>query len=222
MVLAGLASVLIPAVSDMVARTNAGTASANIAEVSNSIQRYETLYLSYPDNLDGLMTDLIGTDLDTLTPGLTAVTADVTLTAGTLAPLNAAGISTVGIHSAGDTTFDLPTLTTLTNTTVIKGLSAAAQVSMGLETSGTLGKYVCFGIGTLSEMTGSTTIDAPVYFPENDSLNPEDVYGRYIAVFQITDGTDPLERARLKTVITATGTTLGTNIANYFEAASDN
>ncbi len=222
MILVGLAAVLIPAVSDMVARTNAGTASANISEVSNAIQRYETLYLSYPDNMDGLMTDLVGTDLDTLTTGLTAITADVTLTAGTLAPLTTAGITSIGIHTAGDTTFDLPTPTTITNTTIIKGLSAAAQVSLALETTGTLGKYVCFGIGSLSELNGTTNIDAPVYFPENGTLNPETVYGRFIAVFQITDGTDPLSRAKLVAVLTPTGEPLSDGMGNYFEIADDN
>lgn len=221
MILVGLAAVLIPAVSDMVARTNAGTSSANISEVSNAIQRYETTFLSYPDNMDGLMTDLTGTDLDTLTTGLTALTADVTLTAPTLAPLTNAGITSIGIHTAGDITFDLPAPTTLTATSVLKGLSAAAQVSLALETTGTLGKYVCFGIGSLSEMNGSTNIDAPVYFPENGSLNPETVYGRFIAVFQITDGTDPLNRAKLVTVLTPTGESLSTGMSNYFDIADD-
>ena len=51
MILAGLAAILIPAVTDMVARTNASTAVSNISEVTNSVQRYETQYLSYPNNL---------------------------------------------------------------------------------------------------------------------------------------------------------------------------
>ncbi|MCG8653720.1 MAG: prepilin-type N-terminal cleavage/methylation domain-containing protein, partial [Pirellulales bacterium] len=105
MILVGLAAVLIPAVTDMVARTNASTSSSNISEVASSVQRFEAQFLSYPNNLDGLMTDLVGTDLDTLTAGLTAVTADVTLTALTRAPLTAAGITSIGVHTAGDNTF---------------------------------------------------------------------------------------------------------------------
>ena len=222
MILVGLAAILIPAVTDMVARTNASTSSSNIAQVANSIQRYETQFLSYPDNFDSLMTDLTGTDLDTLSAGLTAVTADVTLTAPTRVPLTTAGITSVGVHTAGDNTFALPTATALTDTTVLKGLTAAAQQSLGLETTGVLGKYVVLGIGAISELNGQTNIDAPVYFPENGTLNPDAVYGRFIAVFQITDGTDPLNRAKLASIITPTGEGLNTGLSDYFNVAAGN
>jgi prepilin-type N-terminal cleavage/methylation domain-containing protein len=222
MILVGLAAVLIPAVTDMVARTNSSTSSSNIAEVANSIQRYEAQYLSYPNNLDGLVTDLTGTDLDTLSAGLTAVTDDVTLTALTRVPLTVAGITSIGVHAVEDSTFDPATPTALTDTTVLKGLTAAAQVALGIETTGTLGKYVVFGIGAIADLNGKTNIDAPVYFPENGTLNPASVYGRFIAVFQITDGTDPLNRAKLITVITPTGEGLSTGLSNYFDIVSNN
>ena len=222
MILAGLAAILIPAVTDMVARTNASTSAANIAEVTGSLQRYETQFLSYPNNLDALKTDLTGTDLDTLTTGLTGVIADVTLTAGTRVPLTVAGITSVGIHTAGDATFDLPAATALTDTTVLSGLTAAAQVAIGLETTGVAGKYVVLGVGALADLNGQTNIDAPVYFPENGSLNPDTVYGRFIAVFQITDGTNPLARAKLATVITPTGEALNDNLSDYFNIATGN
>ncbi|MCA9216155.1 MAG: prepilin-type N-terminal cleavage/methylation domain-containing protein [Planctomycetales bacterium] len=222
MIIVGLAAILIPAVTDMVARTNASSSSSNISEVANAIQRYETQFLSYPDNLDGLMTDLTGTDLDTLSAGLTAATVDVTLTAATRVPLTVAGITSVGIHTAGDITFDPATPTALTDTTVLKGLTAAAQVSLGIETTGTAGKYVVLGVGAISDMNGKTTIDAPVYFPEDGSLNPDTIYGRFIAVFQITDGTNPLTRAKLVTVITPTGQGLNTGLSNYFDLTTQN
>lgn len=221
MILVGLAAVLIPAVTDMVARTNSSTSSSNISEVSNSIQRYETQYLSYPNDLDGLVTDLTGTALGSLSTGLTAAIDDVTLTALTRAPLTAAGISTIGVHTVGDNTFDPATSTALTDTTVLKGLTAAAQVAIGIETTGTLGKYVVFGIGAVADLNGKTNIDAPVYFPENGTLNPQVVYGRFIAVFQITDGTNPLTRAKFITVITPTGEGLSTGLSNYFEIVSN-
>ena len=222
MILVGLAAILIPAVTDMVARTNSSASSSNIAEVANAIQRYETQYLSYPNNLDSLMTDLTGTDLDTLTAGLTAATADVTLTAATRVPLTVAGITSVGIHTAGDDTFVIPTATALTDTTVLKGLTAAAQVSLGLETTGVLGKYIVLGMGPLSDLNGKVSVDAPVYFPENGTLNPDAVYGRFIAVFQITDGTNPLNRAKMTTVITPTGAGLNSGLSDYFEITSNN
>jgi prepilin-type N-terminal cleavage/methylation domain-containing protein len=221
MILVGLAAILIPAVTDMVARTNASTSASNISEVANSIQRYETQYLSYPNNLDGLMTDLTGTDLDTLSAGLTAATADVTLTVATRVPLTVAGITSVGIHTAGDNTFQLATATALTDTTVLKGLTAAAQQTLGLETTGVLGKYVVLGVGALSDLNGKTNMDAPVYFPENGTLNPDAVYGRFIAVFQITDGVDPLNRAKLSAVITPVGDGLNNGLSDYFDIASN-
>lgn len=221
MILVGLAAILIPAVTDMVARTNASSSVANISEVANSVQRYETQYLSYPNNLDSLMTDLVGTDLDTLSAGLTAATADVTLTALTRAPLTAAGITSVGVHTAGDNTFDPATATALTDTTVLKGLTAASQVALGLETTGVADKYVVFGVGSISELNGKTSIDAPVYFPESGTLNPDAVYCRFIAVFQITDGTDPLTRAKLVTVVTPTGDGLNSGMSDYFSVASN-
>ena len=221
MILVGLAAILIPAVTDMVARTNASASSSNISEVANSVQRYETQYLSYPNDLDSLMMDLVGADLDTLSPGLIAATADVTLTAPTRAPLTVAGITSVGIHASGDDTFVPSTATALTDTTILKGLTPAAQVSLGLETTGVAGKYIILGVGALSDLNGKTNIDAPVYFPENGSLNPDAIYGRFIVVFQITDGTDPLVRAKLVTVITPTGEGLSTGLAKYFTIASN-
>lgn len=221
MILVGLAAILIPAVTDMVARTNASTSTSNISEVANSIQRYETQYLSYPNNLDCLMTDLTGTDLDTLSAGLTAASEDVTLTVATRAPLTAAGITSVGLHAVGDNTFQPATATALTDTTVLKGPTTAAQVSLGLETTGVSGKYVLLGIGAVSDLNGKTNIDAPVYFPENGTLNPDTIYGRFIAVFQITDGVDPLSRAKLVAVITPTGEGLNAGLSNYFEVASN-
>ena len=221
MILVGLAAILIPAVTDMVGRTNSSTSSSNIAEVAGSIQRYEAQFLLYPNNFDSLMSDLTGTTLDTLSAGLVAVTADLTLTAATRAPLTVGGITSVGVHTAGDNTFQLPAATALTDTSVLKGLTAAAQVALGLETTGVADKYVVFGVGPLCELNGKTNIDAPVYFPETGTLNPDSVYSRFIAVFQITDGTDPLDRAKLVTVITPTGSGLSTGLSDYFEITSN-
>jgi prepilin-type N-terminal cleavage/methylation domain-containing protein len=221
MILVGLAAVLIPAVTDMVDRTNRSTSASNIGEIAGAIQRYDAQYMSYPDNFDSLMTDATGTDLDTLSTTLTAATADVTLTANTLAALNTAGIVNVGLHVAGDGTFVLPTSTLLTNTTVLKGPTAATQVSLGLETTGTAGKYIVLGVGSLCDMNGKTMLDAPVHFPRNSASNPETSYSRFLAVFQITDGTNALDRAKLVGVIAPDGEGLGGELNGYFQVASN-
>lgn len=222
MILVGLAAVLIPAITDMVVRTNRSTSASNISEVAGSIQRYDAQFMGYPNNFDSLMTDLIGTDLNTLTPALTAATVDVTLSASTLATLNAAGIVSVGRHAVGNGTFELPTSTALTNATLLKGPTAATQVTLGLETTGVAGKYILLGIGSLNDMNGKTMVDAPVHFPRDSSGNPKTVYSRFLAIFQITDGTTALPRAKFVGVIAPDGAGLGGQLDSYFAIAANN
>lgn len=219
-ILVGLAGVLIPTLTNMVGRTNRSTTAVNISEIAGAIQRFEAIYISYPDNFDSLMTDAIGTDLNTLSTALTGVTADVTLSANTLAALTAVGISNVGIHAVDDTTFQLPTITALTDTTVLKGLSAAQQTALGLETTGVAGKYIVLGIGSRSELTGTIMVDAPVHFPRDAASNPDTVYSRFLAVFQITDGTDPLTRAKFVGVLSPEGRGLSTQLDGYFSISA--
>lgn len=226
MILVGLAGILIPAVTSMVGRTHTSTASANIAEIANAIQRYETQYMSYPNNFDSLETAVIGTQLNTLDADLVSILAPVTLTTanGRLAALQNAGITSVGLHAEDDGTFVKAAPTTLVTTNVVQGLTAAAQENLGLETptNGVANKYVCLGVGTLCSMNGRTMLEAPVHFPENGTGNPDSVYGRFIAVFQITDSAgDALERAKLVGVISPHGDGLDGHLAEYFEIAAE-
>ena len=207
--------------TSMVGRTHTATASANIASVANAIQRFETQYMSYPDNFDSLRLGPDATDdFDDLDSGLAL--AEVTLTPGTADALVEAGIENLGEHVDDDGTFVAPvSFFTPAATNVVLGLTPAQQVELGLETAGIANKYVCFGVGSNSEMNGKTMMDAPVHFPENGTANPADVYGRFIAVFQITnvDGTEALERAKLVAVISPHGDGLGGHLAEYFEIA---
>ncbi len=235
-ILVGLAGVLIPAVTDMIGRTNRSTSAMNISEVAGAIQRYEAQYMSYPNNFDSLMYDDAGgglaggDDLNTLSSGLTSATVDVTLSAGMVATLSAAGITSVGLHAEDDTTFDLPTATVLAASDVLKGPSAATQVALGLETTGLNGKYVLLGVGALCDMNGKTMIDAPVHFPRSAGANPEAQYARFIAVFQITDGVatvplpagTPLSRAKFVGVIAPDGLGLSDELEGYFQIAANN
>ena len=236
-ILVGLAGVLIPAVTDMVARTNRSTSAINISEVAGAIQRYDAQFMSYPNNFDSLMMDdglsgglASGTDLNTLTADFTAASVDVTITAGTLVTLAEAGITSVGFHAADDATFDLPSATVLAASDKLKGPKAATQVSLGLETTGVVGKYIFLGVGALCDMNGKTTVDAPVHFPRNSTTNPETTYARFIAVFQITDGIvdltytqgKPLSRAKFVGVIAPDGLGLSDELDGYFQIASNN
>lgn len=221
-ILVGLAAMIIPTVSDLVARTTASTSASSINNVAEAIQRYEAQYMSYPDNFDSLMTDLTGTDLDTLDAALTAATADVTLDAGKRAPLTAGGITSIGVHTAGDGSYVLATPTAITNTTVLKGLTAPAQVALGLETTGVAGKYVLLGVGSISDMKGKTIMESPVAFPSDGSINPNLTYRRFIAIFQINDGTDPLVRAKLVGVLAPDASSVSTELGNYFSLIRTN
>ena len=236
-ILVGLAGILIPAVTDMVARTNRSTSASNISGVAGAIQRYDAQFMSYPSNLDSLMMDdglgggLAGGDaLNTLTADFTAAAVDITLNAGTLATLAAAGITSVGLHAEDDATFDLPTATTLAAADKLKGPKAATQVSLGLETTGVVGKYIFLGVGALSDMNGKTTVDAPVHFPRNATTNPETTYARFIAIIQITDGIvdltypqgKPISRAKFVGVIAPDGLGLSSELDGYFQIASNN
>lgn len=221
-ILVGLAGVLIPAVANMIGRTNRSTTSANIAGIADAIQRYEAQFMSYPNNFDGLMRDLTGTDLNTLNSGLLAVTEDVELDPDTLAALTNAGITRVGIHALDDATFDLPTSTAIADETNLKGLTAAAQLALGLETTGVSGKYLALGVGALCDLNGKTMVDAPVHFPRDAATSPDQVYSRFLAIFQITDGTDALTRAKFVGVIAPDGTGLGTQLDQFYQVAVNN
>lgn len=221
-ILVGLAGVLIPTLTNMVGRTSRSTTAINISEIAGAIQRFESIYLSYPDNFDSLVTNLTtGADLNTLSSVLTGVTEDVTLDANTLAALTNVGISTVGVHAADDISFDLPTLASLTNTSIVKGLTAAHQVTLGLETTGAAGKYLVFGIGSQSELTGTIMVDAPVHFPRDAASNPDTIYARFLAVFQITDGTDALGKAKFVGVLSPEGHGLSAQLGGYFDITAN-
>lgn len=222
MILVGLAGMVIPAVTDMVARTHTSTASGNLAEIANAVQRYEVQFLDYPNNLDSARNvGLAAADDWDQAPA--ALTTEVTLSAGTLAALNAAGISNVITHTdaTASATFDQGASTALAATSVLLGLSPAQQVALGLETAGVAGKYVILGVGRQSELIGKTMTEAPVHFPESGTENPNATYQRFFAVFQITDGTDPLARARFATVVAPEGDGLGAHMGEYFEIVNE-
>ena len=234
-ILVGLAGVLIPAVTDMIERTNRSTSAINISEVAGAIQRYDAQYMTYPNNLDSLMFDDAGgglaggDDLNTLTAAFVTASADIALTAGTVATLAAGGITTVGLHAEDDATFELPTATALAASDVLKGPTVLTQQALGLETIGILGKYVFLGVGALSDMNGKTTIDAPVHFPRNATTNPETTYARFIAIFQITDGVvdltytqgKPLTRVKFVGVVAPDALGLSDELDGYFHIASN-
>jgi len=228
-ILVGLAALIIPAVSGLVGRTTASTSASSIGNVANSIQRYEAQYLTYPNNFDSLMTNLVaGTILNTLDPALatasslTGATEDLVLSTALLVPLTAAGISNVGDHAVDDGSYQLAASTTLLDTMTLRGLKAATQVALGLERTGAVGKYVVLGVGSITDMKGRTMVEPPVAFPSDGSINPNTTYRRFIAIFQITDGTNPLNRAKLVGILSPDASSVSTELGNYFALVDPN
>ena len=226
-ILVGLAALIVPTVTDLVGRTRASTAASSINAVANAIQRYEVQYLTSPNNYDSLVTAIgIGTDLDTLDPLLnnlvTPIFANVTLTPTLRAPLTAAGITSLGVHAVGANSFVRATPTVLADNDVINGLTVLAQQALGLEGTGVLNKYVVLGVGTITDMKGRTMMEPPVAFPGEGPINPNTAYRRYLAVYQITDGTDPLLKAKIVAVIAPDGKGLAGELADYFRFVSIN
>lgn len=223
MILVGLAAILIPAITDMVSRTSRSSASSNISEVAGAVQRYEAQYLAYPENLDSLMEAFTGPPvvLGSLNTNLAAMLENVQLTQPRLDALNAAGITRVGAHDDDTGTFVMTTSTTLLLNHNLQALTPTAQQDLGLETTGATAKYVVLGVGALSDMNGKTMVDAPVHFPRDTTNNPETVYSRFLAVFQISDGVTPLDRAKFVGVIAPDGSALSNEMSGYFDIAAN-
>ena len=222
-ILVGLAALIIPTVSGMVGRTTASTSASSIGNVANAIQRYEAQFMQYPDNFDSLKTSFAtGTELNTLDAALVAATEEVTLTLAKRAPLIAAGITSVGLHATDDGSYAFATPTTLTATAILRGPTVATQEALGLEKTGAAGKYIVLGVGSITDMKGRTIIEPPAAFPSDGSINPVLKYRRFIAIFQISDGTDPLTRAKLVGVLAPDASGVSTELGNYFTLAQPN
>src|SRR5439155_8962122 len=206
MILVGLAGVIVPAVTDMVQRTHTSTSASNLSELANAVQRYETQFLSYPNNFDALkadLTDAAVTNFILLDPALTSGTllANVGLTTDTFGALTNAGITNVAVipNTATSATFTTGVPTPLAATSNLLGLSTTVQQNLGLEPLGTAiaGKYVLLGVGQATTMIGKTMTAAPVHFPDTGAVNPNAVYQRFLAIFQITNSAGvALDRAK--------------------------
>jgi type II secretory pathway pseudopilin PulG len=49
------------------------------------------------------------------------------------------------------------------------------------------GRYVALGIGPRNSMVGKTIQSAPVFFGDQPVINPEYAYGRFVALFKVSD-----------------------------------
>lgn len=210
-ILAALAGIVLPMLPGMTTRAHSSTSATNVGEVAKAIQTHQALYLSYPNNLDSLVSSS-GTLVGYL-PGATGGDlTTTTLTAETLGALVDAGISTtaqmiatppapVGDFSPtffpyGTDKTVIPTSTTLAVGTAVASLTgASANRLYGAPIGAT---YAVFGLGGRTSMQGKSLQEAPVHFADKSGEAPHLAYSRYGAVFQLTDGSgSPLEAARM-------------------------
>lgn len=225
-ILVGLAALIIPTVSGMVGRTTASTSASSIGNVANAIQRYEAQFMQYPDNFDSLKnTFATGTEINTLDAAFVTATEEVTLDPTERVPLTAAGITSVGLQGLNDGSYALATPTPLpaTGNTIFRGLTTSTQIALGLEKTGVVGKYICLGVGSITDMKGKTMIEPPAAFPSDGSINPVLTYRRFIAIFQITDNSGTsLRRAKLVGVLAPDASSVSTELGNYFVLTQPN
>lgn len=215
LVLIGLAGLLIPYVSGFISRTHDSTGTSNLAELNNTIQRFQVQYNSLPDDLHSLV-DINGAVYSELMNPtfLTAKTYTADAAAGMveaetpLASLVNAGITSIynmkdpagngsKTFDAGNTSVAVPNPMMGTAGTVdVAVLGAGDKGSIEGHLAYAFGNqvdaydascydYVVMGIGQESEMTGRTMSDAPVHFAQNGDMGPDKKYNRFVAVFQV-------------------------------------
>lgn len=210
-ILAALAGILLPLLPGMVTRAHTSTSATNVGEVAKAIQTHQAVYLSYPNNLDSLVTSsgtLVGylpgsTAGDLTTTALTAATLDTLVDAGitTTAQMIATPAAPIGDFSPtffpyGTDKTVIPTSTTLAVGTSVASMTGVSANRLYGAPSGAT--YAVFGLGGRSSMQGKSLQEAPVHFSDASSEAPHLAYSRYGAVFQLTDGAgNPLEAARM-------------------------
>lgn len=206
-ILIALAGILIPQLPNMITRTHAAAASTNIPEANKRIQEFEQIYFKQPAGYDNLCSN--GALVDYLPSGGVGIGLTATaLTAGTANALVNAGITTLsGLYedaaaletAGGSATFDAydPTYDiTVSGSTDEVAFAAETTVEALLRPdAGASDAYVALGIGQKSELIGRTTNEAPYHFGEGPGSAPEEVYGRYLAIYKVADDGTALDKA---------------------------
>jgi prepilin-type N-terminal cleavage/methylation domain-containing protein len=227
MILAVLAGLLVPQLSNLWRPAQTAAEADTIAELVNYLTLHETRTQAYPDQFDSLTSDgttpytKMAKDLFIGKQKLALAAVEDTTTEKYFSSLKKAGITKVTYHdeaesvpsNSGKTVHtlvsgdQLPTL----NATGAEG--AARILSMYPGSAGALPtgtKLVVLGVGPMNTGVGVSMNSAPI------SPHPEEYtyYRRYLAVFAIyADGS----RGRLKTVLDRHGDTLDDTLRKYQE-----
>ncbi len=236
-ILIALAGILIPQLPSVLGKTHASAAATNLPELNKRIQEYNALYSRQPAGLDNLAvsgTVLVNYLPDAEDDGSGAVEGlltPTTLVADEVEALEHAGITTVMPLHANVAAFgaaNSPTINPYSGVAVdidtanFAVLVAQAQVqALLLPTSAPTDRFVAYGIGAASDLTGTVLSEAPFHFSESGTSNVSNTYLRYLAVYQVAAAGTPLEHARFVGVLAAHEHGLA-NIASHVEEFYEN
>jgi prepilin-type N-terminal cleavage/methylation domain-containing protein len=237
-ILIALAGILIPQLPNVLQKTHASAAATNIPELNKRIQEYSALYGSQPAGLDNLAvsgTALINYLPDAAADGANAVEGLVTpgvLAADEAEALEHAGVTSVmPLHATSallDTNDRTPTINPYSgaaaaiDATLFAAVVAQPSVQALLMPTSVGGdRFVAYGIGAASDLTGTVLSEAPFHFSESGTETVGNTYLRYLAVYQVQADGDILENARFVGVLAAHAHGLA-NVASHVEEFYEN
>lgn len=218
-----LGGLIVQTLPNLMKRTHLSKCADTIAALNKTWAESYALNSRYPDGCDSLL-DTSGTTFSKLTPGLTSLVTPTTLTDGEVAALQSLGVRTVVdlSNSAANVTYDSAPLgvspRTIDSSGKVAQLATPGTTSSAYWTTNPLGlkrhvnpptgttvKYVVFGIGPNCNGIGAGKLiqEAPVHFGAEDTINPNNIYQRYLTVYSL--------------VTNSTG-----KVTAYFEASAGN
>jgi prepilin-type N-terminal cleavage/methylation domain-containing protein len=229
-ILVGLAGIIIPMLPNMLGRTHTATSATNLVEVVKWVQTYEQLYFKFPTNWDALVDN--GGNLSSYVPqadtphmqidsGLTQAESDALTTSGITTLASMTKDPAPAPWSATFNPYDGNTIV-VAPSVKLRVLSPAGIAKLNLSTTG---KYVVFGLGKASSMTGRVMAEAPIHFSAETGGDPTQFYNRFGVVFRVSD-TAPgvnVTRATLASVVAMHAEdeglmTAGDELREYFDS----
>lgn len=191
-VLVGLGTILVPRIPDMLPRTHVAACSNNQVALTKSVEQYEALNFKAPDNYDSLLNDVGSAIFDSM-PNSGAGLDVTALTTETAAALTSAGINTLWNQNEASpsATFyeDNTPATPQAEVAVAAAVNIATLTDHAAEHLGLVeeeDRYAVFGIGPKSNLVGQTISTAPVHFPDDPDGSPNNRYGRYGVIYDIS------------------------------------
>jgi Tfp pilus assembly protein FimT len=221
-ILGGLIVAVLP---NVMKRTHLAKCADTIAALNSAWMRAYAMNVRYPDVYDSLLSSGGGTLDSRLSPGLLGQASVTTLSDLDVAALRSIGITAVvdlmptppGANVTYDSAPAGAAVRRLTSGGSVAQLNLASHLAAGnplnlkrhlvRQADGSLAdnrgnvRYLIFGIGPncTGVGTGKLIQEAPVHFAADDSLNPTNVYQRYLVVFSLVNNPDGTVTAYFET-----------------------